>query len=123
MPTIENLLFAAGLLLLLSTVISKISDRFVIPALLVFLVLGMLAGSEGIGGIYFNDAFAAKSLGVVALFFILFAGGFDTSLKEIRHVLVPGGILSTLGVVLTAFVVALAAVAWLKFSWLEGLLL
>jgi cell volume regulation protein A len=123
MPSIEDLLFAAGLLLLLSTIISKVSDRFGIPALLVFLLLGMLAGSEGIGGIYFNNAFAARSLGVVALFFILFAGGFDTSLKEIRHVLVPGIILSTVGVVLTTLVVAFAAVAWLKFSWLESLLL
>jgi len=123
MPTIENILFAAGLLLLLSTVISKVSDRFGVPALLFFLVLGMLAGSEGIGGIYFNNAYMAKSLGVVALFFILFAGGFDTPLKEIRHVLVPGVILSTLGVIITTLVVALAAVAWLHFSWAEGLLL
>lgn len=123
MASFENLLFAGGLLLLLSTLISKVSDRFGVPVLLVFLLLGMLAGSEGIGGIYFNDALAAKSLGVVALFFILFAGGFDTSLKEIRHVIVPGVILSTLGVVLTTLVVALAAVYWLNFSWLEGLLL
>ncbi len=123
MPSIENLLFAAGLLLLLSAIISKISDRFGVPALLLFLLIGMLAGSEGIGGIYFNNAFAAKSLGVVALFFILFAGGFDTPLKEIRHVLVPGVVLSTLGVVLTAVVVASATVYWLKFSLAEGLLL
>jgi potassium/hydrogen antiporter len=123
MPTIENLLFAAGLLLLISTVISRVSDRLGIPALLLFLILGMVAGSEGIGGIYFDNAFAAKSLGVVALFFILFAGGFDTPFKEIRHVLVPGVILSSAGVVITALVVAIAAVSWLKFSWLEAMLL
>jgi len=123
MPTVENLLFAAGLLLLLSTIISKLSDRFGIPALLFFLVLGMLAGSEGIGGIYFNNPFAAESLGVVALMFILFAGGFDTPIKNIRHVITPGIVLSTLGVLLTALIVALASVWWLKFSWVEGLLL
>ncbi len=123
MPSIENLLFAAGLLLLLSAVISKLSDRLGVPALLFFLIIGMLAGSEGIGGIYFNNAFVAASLGIVALMFILFAGGFDTSLKDIRHVLAPGVVLSTMGVILTALVVAVASVFWLKFSWAEGLLL
>jgi len=76
MPSIENILLAAGLLLLLSAIISKASDRFGVPVLLFFLVIGMLAGSEGIGGIYFNNAFAAKSLGVVALLFILFCRWF-----------------------------------------------
>ncbi len=123
MPPIENLLFAAGILLLLSVILSKASDRFGIPSLLFFLIIGMLAGSEGLGGIYFNNAFAAESMGVVALIFILFAGGFDTAVKDIRHILVSGVILSTLGVVLTTLVVALAAVHWLKFSWVEGLLL
>ncbi|MEI7998433.1 MAG: potassium/proton antiporter [Candidatus Omnitrophota bacterium] len=123
MPSVENLLFAAGLLLLLSTIISKISDRFGIPALLLFLIIGMLAGSEGIGGIYFNNALVAESLGIVALMFILFAGGFDTPLKDIRHILARGIVLSTIGVMLTAFVVAVAAVFLLKFSWAEGLLL
>ena len=123
MPSFENVLFAAGLLLLMSTVISKASDRFGVPVLLFFLIIGMLAGSEGVGGIYFDNALAAKSLGVVALMFILFTGGFDTPLKEIRHILVPGIVLSTLGVVLTAIIVAVVAVWCLHFSLAEGLLL
>ncbi len=123
MPSFENILFAAGILLLLSTVISKASDRFGVPVLLFFLIIGMLAGSEGIGGIYFDNALLAKSLGVLALMFILFTGGFDTPLKEIRHILVPGIILSTVGVILTALIVGLVAVKCLHFSITEGLLL
>jgi cell volume regulation protein A len=123
MPTFENILFAAGLLLLISSMISKASDRFGVPILLLFLLIGMLAGSEGIGGIYFDNYLAAKSLGIVALMFILFSGGFDTPIKDIRHILIPGLILSTLGVVITTVVVASATVWLLHFSWLEGLLL
>ena len=123
MPSFENILFAAGLLLLMSTLISKTSDRFGVPVLLFFLMIGMFAGSEGIGGIYFDNASLAKSLGVVALTFILFTGGFDTPLKEIRHILVPGIILSTVGVLLTALIVALVAVQYLHFSLAEGFLL
>ncbi len=123
MPSFENILLAFGLLLLMSTLISKASDRFGVPVLLFFLIIGMLAGSEGVGGIYFDNPVLAKSLGVVALILILFSGGFDTAIKEIRHILVPGIILSTLGVLISTFIVAAATVYWLKLSWLEGLLL
>ncbi len=116
------LLIAAGLLFL-SVVASKISDRFGIPALLLFLVLGMLAGSEGIGGIHFNDPFLARSLGIIALIFILFAGGVETKFEDIRTVIGPGILLSTAGVLLTALIVGLFATVVLKFSLLQGMLL
>ena len=95
MLSIEYILLAASVLLLVSIVASKISARLGIPALLLFLAVGMLAGSEGLGGIYFDDPFVAQFLGVVALVFILFAGGLDTE-WAIRPVLGLGIALATL---------------------------
>lgn len=119
----EYVLIGASALLLLSVLASKISDRFGIPALLIFLVLGMLAGSDGIGGIYFDNPALAQSIGVIALVLILFSGGLDTEWKEIRPVLKEGVVLATLGVLITAVVVGLFSSAVLGFSLLEGLLL
>jgi len=93
------------------------------PALLLFLAIGMLAGSEGIGGIAFDDAGLAQSLSVLALVFILFSGGFDTIWQEIRPVLAAGAALSTVGVLMTAALVGLFGVYVLGYSWLEALLL
>ncbi|MDD5513613.1 MAG: potassium/proton antiporter [Candidatus Omnitrophica bacterium] len=120
---IESMLLWVAVLMLISVMASKFSHRFAIPALLLFLVIGILAGSEGFGGVYFNDAQLAKSIGVIALIFIIFSGGIDTSWKDIRPVLLPGIILSTVGVLVTAVVVGLSAVYILKFSLIEGLLL
>jgi potassium/hydrogen antiporter len=117
------ILLGVSLLLILSVVASKVTDRFGIPALLLFLVLGMLAGSDGIGGIQFDDPALAQSVGVVALAFILFAGGLDTEIEQIRPVIRRGILLSTLGVMLTTLVLALFARAILGFTLLEGLLL
>ncbi len=94
----------------------------------------MLAGSEGIGGIYFDNYSLAKTVGDVALMFILFSGGLDTQWQNVRPVLGQGLILSTVGVVLTMLI--LGSFAWFilgSFSsfalgsdgidWVEGLLL
>lgn len=121
--SIELVILWAGVLTLLSVLASKISDRFALPALLLFLVIGMLAGSEGVGGIYFNDPGIAKSVGVIALVFIIFSGGLDTSWKSVRPLFGPGLVLSTAGVLITAVVVGFFAMALLRFSFLEGLLL
>ena len=121
--SIELILAVVASLLLLSVFASKISDRFGIPALLLFLALGMLAGSDGPGGIYFDDAALSQFIGIVALNLILFAGGLETEWKDIRPVLKEGVILSTLGVLITALAVGLIAQALLGFSLLEGLLL
>ncbi|HXF86150.1 MAG TPA: potassium/proton antiporter [Anaerolineales bacterium] len=119
----ELILTIVASLLLLSVLASKVSDRFGIPALLLFLALGMLAGSDGPGGIYFDDPALSQFIGIVALNLILFAGGLETEWKDIRPVLKEGAILSTLGVVLTALIVGVIAQALLNFSLLEGLLL
>src|SRR6185295_1976295 len=90
---------------------------------LLFIVLGMLAGSDGPGGIPFDDAHLAQSLGVVALALILFSGGLDTEWASVRPVLGKGLALSTVGVLITAILVGLFAKVVLGFSLLEGVLL
>ncbi len=119
----EYIIIGASILLLLSVLVSKISDRLGIPALLLFLILGMLAGADGPGGIYFDDPALAQFVGVVALVLILFSGGLDTEWKRVRSVLKEGLLLSTLGVFITALVVGFFAAVLLDFSLVEGLLL
>jgi cell volume regulation protein A len=123
MISIEQILIAIAIILILSVFASKASEKYGIPALLLFLFLGMLAGSEGPGGIYFDDAWLAQGLGVAALAFILFAGGLDTHWSEVRPVSGPSLILSTLGVAITAVIVGVTAFFLFGFSLLEGLLL
>jgi len=84
---LEHLLVAISTLVFLSILASKASARLGVPALLLFLALGMLAGSDGPGGIYFDDAGFAQSLGVLALAVILFSGGLDTKWASVRPVL------------------------------------
>jgi len=123
MIPIELILLGSSLLLLLSILASKLSYKIAVPALLLFIVVGMLAGSEGIGGIYFDDPALTKSIGIIALIFIIFSGGIDTNWGEVRPVFLPGILLSTIGVLLTALITGLFAVYILKFTFLEGLLL
>lgn len=123
MVAIETVLLIGALLLLASILSSKLLNRFGIPALLLFLVIGMLAGAEGPGGIYFDDPRVAQSLGVVALAFILFAGGLDTDWQAIRPVLREGVLLSTVGVLISTFVLGLLVMLLLHLSLIEGLLL
>jgi cell volume regulation protein A len=116
------LIFAASVLLLLSVLISKISDRFGVPALLFFLLLGMLAGSDGLGGIHFDDPSLAQTIGILSLILILFSGGLDTRLHEIRPILKEGILLSTLGIFGTALIMGLIACYILQIPLLEGFL-
>lgn len=119
----EYLILGAAFLLVQSIIASKISSRFGIPALLLFMGVGMLAGVDGLGGIAFDNAWLAKSLGVVALAYILFSGGLDTDAVSVRHVIRRGVSLATLGVLLTAGLVGAFAHRVLGFPLLEGLLL
>ena len=120
---IEPVLLGASLLLLVSVLASKASSRLGVPALLLFLVIGMLAGSEGPGGIAFHSARAAQSLGAVALALILFAGGLETRWERVRPVLWQGVSLSTAGVVATALLVGIFSAWALRLSFSQGLLL
>jgi len=107
MINLEILLLIASILILISVTISKFSDKAGIPALLLFLAVGMVAGSEGVGGITFNDISLAQNIGVIALIFILFAGGLDTNWVEVKPVIKPAGSLATLGVFLTAIILVI----------------
>ena len=119
----EEWLLISSVLLLASVLAWKIASWLGIPALLLFIGIGMLAGSDGPGGIYFDNAFVAQSVGVVALAFILFAAGLDTQWKVVRPALAAALALSTLGVLLTAAVVAIFALFVLHVLFLEGLLM
>jgi cell volume regulation protein A len=123
MPPIEQLLLGVALLLLLSVAASKASGRLGIPALVIFMIVGMLSGSEGPGRIYFDNFAQAQSLGVLALALILFAGGMDTEWKSVKPVVGKALLLSTLGVLMTAGLVGFFATSVLGVTLLEGLLL
>jgi len=123
MVLLEYILAGGGLLLLLSVLASKASTRFGVPALLLFLLIGMLAGSDGPGGIPFDNAYLAQSLGVVALAFILFSGGLDTHWPSVRPALWSALALSTLGVCVSAILIGGFAVVVFGFTLLEGVLL
>lgn len=119
----DNILLIGSVLLFLSIVVSKTGYRFGVPSLLIFLFLGMLAGSDGIGQIYFDDPSIAQFLGVVALNFILFSGGLETKRQAIKPVLKPGLLLSTAGVLITTLITGGCAHLLLNFTLPEGLLL
>jgi cell volume regulation protein A len=117
------LLFGAALCLLIAIVVSKFAVKAGVPVLLLFLGIGMLIGSDGLGGVYFDNPALAQSIGVVALAFIIFSGGLDTSWRDMKRVLRPGLALSTLGVTITAVSVGIFAALALGFSLAEGVLL
>jgi cell volume regulation protein A len=117
------LLTISGVLLAISVLFSRASRRFGIPVALLFLGIGMLAGSEGPGGIAFEDYGFAFRLGTVALVLILFDGGLNTPLSAVRSALRPATVLATVGVVATAALAGVAAHLLFGFGWTEALLL
>lgn len=123
MHSLEAILVTTAVLLLLAIVASKAAARLGVPALLLFLCLGMLAGSEGIGGIEFDYPRLAQSVGIVALIFILFSAALDTTWNQIRPVLGSGISLATLGVVISSVLLGWFAVWFAGFNLREGLLL
>lgn len=111
-PALTALIVSAiGLLLLLAGLASPLSGRLGVPALLLFLILGMAAGSEGVGGIPFEDYTLSFRLGSVALALILFDGGLNTSAAVLRRMALRASALATLGVLITALLVTAAGVA------------
>ena len=121
--TIENILLVGSLLLVVSIIAGKTSYKFGVPTLLLFLAIGMLAGSDGIGGINFDNPTIAQFIGVVSLNFILFSGGLDTNWNSVKPILREGLVLSTIGVLLTA--VSLGTFVWYvtDFTIYESMLL
>lgn len=120
--TTALLLAIIGVLLAASVLASRLTSRFGVPVVLLFLLVGMLAGSEGIGGIAFESYGTAFRLGTAALALILFDGGLNTPLSAVRRVAGPALSLATAGVLLTALIVAGAA-RLLGLEWPRALLL
>jgi cell volume regulation protein A len=120
--TTASLFVVTGALMTLAILLSRVSGRLGVPVFLVFLGLGMLAGSDGPIGIAFDDYRMSFRWGTVALALILFDGGLNTSLDAVRRGLAPAGVLATVGVAGTAGIVALGAYA-LGFDWAPALLL
>ena len=116
-------ILVGAFLLVASILTSFVSFRVGAPLLLVFLVIGLIAGEDGPGGIVFNDAPLAFFVGSVALAIILFDSGFQTSLASTRSAIGPAVVLATLGVLVTTGIVALVAHYVLAFDWLFALLL
>lgn len=123
MFTIDKLLLLAAVLILVGVLSSKLSARLGLPVLVLFLITGMLAGENGIGGIVFDNAVAAHALGTLALALILFDGGLQTPVSSIKLVWKPASLLATVGVLVTATIAGLAAAWMLDLPVLEGMLL
>lgn len=129
MISIELFLLLISVLLFVSLLVGKMGSRFGVPTLLLFLLIGMLSGSDGLG-IEFNSPKIAQAIGVVALNIILFSGGMDTRFTEVKPIAAQGMILATIGVLFTALLTGIF-IFWLTnnffnavtFTLLESLLL
>ena len=127
--TVELFLLIVSVLLFVSLLVGKMGSRFGVPTLLLFLLIGVLFGSDGLG-IEFNSPKVAQAIGVVALNIILFSGGMDTRMNEIKPIAAQGLVLATVGVLLTALLTGLF-IYWLTnnffnavtFTLLESFLL
>lgn len=120
---VDQIILLASVLILLGVISSKLSARLGLPVLVLFLLVGMLAGEDGPGGIFFDNAEAAHSLGTLALAVILFDGGLQTPFKAIKQVWKPASALATFGVLITGIVTGYAAAYILKLPLLQGMLL
>lgn len=121
--TIENIVLIGSVLLLVSIIAGKTSYKFGVPTLLLFLSIGMLAGSDGLIGINFDNPKIAQFIGIVSLNFILFSGGLDTDWSTVKPVLKQGIVLSTLGVLITATSVGTLVWYITDFTFYESMLL
>src|SRR3954452_15710154 len=116
-------MLAIGAVLAASVALALGAARSGFPALVAFLGLGMLLGSDGPGGIAFDDARLAREVGVVSLAAILYEGGLSTSWRRLRQVAVPATLLSTVGVFVTAGITGAAAEGLFDLTWTKALLL
>lgn len=117
-----QLLILSGIVLLICITSSKLVYRFGVPALFIFLLLGMLFGSDGIGGIYFDNFELSKDLFSLSLVFIMFYGGFVTNWRMAKPVAIQSVLLSSLGTAITAALTGLFCHFILKMTIFEGFL-
>lgn len=120
---IEYILLTVSTLILASVVVARLTHNLGVPTLILFLAVGMIAGSEGVGLITLTDARLAQSIGVVALVLILFSGGLDTNWQDVRSVVTQAVRLATIGVFITAVSVGAFITLVFHFSLLGGMLI
>jgi len=118
-----NILLISGIILLTCAISSKVLYRYGIPTLAMFLAMGMIMGSEGIGGVYFDNAQLATSISNLGLVFIMFSGGFGTNWETAKPVAFSSAVLATFGVALTALLIGIFSYFVLGLTFLEGMLL
>ena len=118
-----ELMIICGLVLLICITSSKVLYKFGVPMLLIFIILGMLFGSDGVVGIYFDNYELTRELCSFGLVFIMFYGGFGTNWKEAKPVARESILMSTFGVIITSGLTGLFCYFVLKTSLLEGMLI
>ncbi len=119
---VDYFILLLAILLLLGVVTTKFSSRFGVPALVLFIGIGMLVGSDGLNFIYFDDPHLSQLVGVIALIIILFEGGLQTKWGSVKPILTTSLSLATFGVFLTTAVVAVSVKLLLDVNWLEAFL-
>src|SRR5438094_5928438 len=123
MASTELALLIASGLIALSIFFTKISSRLGIPSLIAFLLIGVLAGPEGVGHLTLDNPEALKLVGILALVMILFSGGFESSWREVKSIITRGLIMATFGLIVSACLMSLGLHYLFGLSWLNGLLL
>ncbi|ARK31348.1 potassium/proton antiporter [Halalkalibacter krulwichiae] len=118
----DYFILLSALLLIIGVLTTKFSSRLGVPALILFILVGMITGSDGLGFIHFDNPQMAQLIGIFALIIILFEGGLQTKWSTVKSVTKPALSLATLGVIFTTVIVAVAAKLILGVSWLEGFL-
>ncbi len=120
--TADYFILLVALFLIVGVLATKFSTHLGVPALILFILIGMITGSDGLGLIYFDNANQAQIIGTLALVIIIFEGGLNTKLSRIKPVASQSITLATVGVLITSVVVAIFAKLILGVTWLEGFL-
>ncbi|WP_088036540.1 potassium/proton antiporter [Evansella clarkii] len=118
----DALVLLGALLLISGVLVAKFSNRLGLPSLVLFILVGMILGSDGLGLVYFDNAYIAQIIGIFALVIILFEGGLQTKYSTVKAVVVPSVSLATLGVLLTSAIVGWCAYLIFDVTLLEGML-
>jgi potassium/hydrogen antiporter len=118
----DSFIMLLAFLFIVGVLTTRFSTRLGVPSLILFILVGMVMGSDVLGIVYFDNASLTQKIGVIALIIILFEGGLQTNWKDVRPVIVPSLSLATIGVLITSGIIALAAKMILGLDWLESIL-
>lgn len=118
----DSFIMLLAFLLIVGVLTTRFSTRLGVPSLILFILVGMVMGSDVLGIVYFDNASLTQKIGVIALIIILFEGGLQTNWKDVRPVIVPSLSLATIGVLITSGIIAAAAKIILGLDWLESIL-